>query len=250
MNNAKEMANKGKCLIASIIAGNPSLHKTKDNILEMAKAGVDLIEIGIPFSDPIAADASLQEVSLKALSAGVTIDAIFILVKEVRQVSDIPLSLMTYINPMFKYGYNKFCKKCNELDIYNIIICDMPFSERGEIFDIATSYGINIINTIATKSQDIIEEIAKNSTGYLNISCFNYTEPKRLEQCINLIKMHTDIPIIASLNEDDLLQMSEHNRAFDGVALSSNIEDVIINQTTATDKKLYDYIKKVKSMIN
>ena len=143
----------GKAFIAFITAGDPNLAATEEYILEMERAGADLIEIGIPFSDPIAEGVVIQEADLRALRSGTTTDKIFDMVGRLRQKTDMPLVLMGYLNPVFHYGYERFFARCEECGISGIIIPDLPYEEKGECEAIAAAHGVDVISMIAPTSE-------------------------------------------------------------------------------------------------
>lgn len=130
MSKITEIFQDEKAFIGFLTAGDPSKEKTIEFILAMDSAGADLIEIGIPFSDPIAEGPVIQDANLRALSKGINTDDIFDLVIDVRKKSDIPLVFLTYINPVFYYGYEKFFKKCKDVGINGIVIPDLPYEEK------------------------------------------------------------------------------------------------------------------------
>ena len=153
----------GKAFIAFITAGDPNLAATEEYILEMERAGADLIEIGIPFSDPIAEGVVIQEADLRALRSGTTTDKIFDMVGRLRQKTDMPLVLMGYLNPVFHYGYERFFARCEECGISGIIIPDLPYEEKGECEAIAAAHGVDVISMIAPTSESRIRAIAQAS---------------------------------------------------------------------------------------
>ena len=156
MSKIQKAFEHGKAFIPFITAGDPSLEKTREFILEMEKAGADLIEIGIPFSDPIAEGIVIQEADLRALAAGTTTDKVFDMVADLRKETQMPLVFMTYLNPVFHYGYEKFFARCQEVGIDGIIIPDMPFEEKGELDVIAAAHGVDVISMIAPTSEERI----------------------------------------------------------------------------------------------
>ena len=165
----KDAFGRGKAFIPFITAGDPNLDKTAEYILEMERAGADLIEIGIPFSDPIAEGVVIQEADLRALQSGTTTDGIFDMVEKLRQKTDMPLVFMGYLNPVFHYGYEKFFKRCAECGISGIIIPDLPYEEKGECDEIAASYGVDVISMIAPTSASRIRAIASEAKGFLYV---------------------------------------------------------------------------------
>ncbi len=159
---------KKKAFIGFITAGDPNLESTEVFIDKMIEAGTSLIEIGIPFSDPIAEGSVITKADIRALSAGTTTDKIFDMLKNVRKKHpDFPLVFMTYLNPVFSYGYDKFFKKAQELNMLGIIIPDMPIEEKHEAEVVAQKYNQEVISLIAPTSDDRIKNIASKSKGFI-----------------------------------------------------------------------------------
>ena len=165
MSRIKNAFENKKAFIGFLTAGDPSLDKTEEFILEMERAGAALVEIGIPFSDPIAEGPVIQEANIRALSTGCTTDKVFNMVDSLRKKTNIPLVFLTYLNPIFKYGSDRFCKRCKEVGIDGLIIPDMPYEEKGELAKIAAEYAIELISLIAPTSTSRIEMIAKEAQG-------------------------------------------------------------------------------------
>lgn len=167
MNRITEAFKKGKALITFITGGDPDIGTTEKLIQAMEKAGADLIEIGIPFSDPVAEGAVIQDADERALKAGCTTDKLFEMVSRVRKKTDIPLLFMTYINPVFTYGKEKFSYRCAECGIDGIIVPDMPFEERDELLEEFEAGSIDLISMIAPTSEERIEMIAAQARGFI-----------------------------------------------------------------------------------
>ena len=159
-----------KAFIGFLTAGDPDADSTVKFILEMEKAGADLIEIGIPFSDPTAEGVVIQEANIRSLSNGMTTDGVFEIVKRVREQSEIPLAFMTYVNPVFHYGYEKFFSKCEELGISAIIIPDVPYEEKAEVEAPAKAHGVKVISMIAPTSVYAGKEDLPKVLGGLGIA--------------------------------------------------------------------------------
>ncbi len=165
---SKAFENK-KAFIGFLTAGDPTFDASYDNIMALINAGADLVEIGIPFSDPIAEGVVIQEADVRALKGGMTTDRAFELAAKVRSQTDIPLVFMTYLNPVFKYGYDRFFAKCAEIGIDGLICPDMPFEEKGEADSIAKAHGVSLISMIAPTSEERIKAIAESAEGFLYI---------------------------------------------------------------------------------
>ncbi|MDE6566569.1 MAG: tryptophan synthase subunit alpha, partial [Lachnospiraceae bacterium] len=169
MNRIKNAFQNKKAFVAFVTAGDPNLEKTQEFVLEMERAGAALVELGIPFSDPIAEGPVIQNANIRALSAGCTTDKIFDMVAELRTKTQIPLVFMAYANSLYKYGYEKFCNRCQEVGIDGMIVPDMPFEEKNELASIAGKYGLSLISMIAPTSEARIREIASEAEGFLYV---------------------------------------------------------------------------------
>ena len=160
---------KRKALVIFNSCGFPDEKSSEELIGKSIEAGADIIELGVPFSDPIAEGPVIQEADIRALSGGVTTDDIFDMVKKLREKTEIPLVFMTYLNPVFHYGYEAFFERCQDVGIDGIIIPDLPFEEKEEVDVVASRYGIDLISMIAPTSKERIRKIAKGAKGFLYV---------------------------------------------------------------------------------
>ena len=167
MNKLTEAFRNRKAFIAFVTGGDPDIETTEALIPAMAAAGADLIEIGIPFSDPVAEGPVIQEADERALSAGCTTDKLFDMVARVRCKTDVPLLFMTYLNPIFTYGRERFLRRCAETGIDGIIVPDMPFEEKGDLADVCRQHQVTLISMLAPTSQDRVAAIAREAEGFL-----------------------------------------------------------------------------------
>ena len=222
-----ENAFKNKnAFIGFLVAGDPYLEKTVEYILELEKAGASLIQIGIPFSDPIAEGVVVQEANIRALSKNMTTDKVFQIVKEVRKTSDIPICLMTYLNPVFHYGYDKFFKKCQEAGVDGIIIPDCPFEESKEVSDICYKYDVDLISIIAPTSKERILEITKRAKGFIYlVSSMDTIET--VASTVKEIKTITDLPVVTDFEINDQEQIKYFSNFADGMIVGSAIVNII-----------------------
>ena len=167
MNNILQAFQNGKAFIPFITCGDPSLEITEQLVYAMEQAGADLIELGIPFSDPTAEGPVILEAGKRALAAGTTTDLIFDMINRIRCRSQIPMVFMTYANVVFSYGIERFVKKATSLGIDGIILPDVPFEEKREFEEPCKKYGLAFISMIAPTSHDRIRMIAKQADGFL-----------------------------------------------------------------------------------
>ena len=163
---AEAFAN-GKAFIPFLTCGDPSLEVTEQLIYAMEEAGADLIELGIPFSDPTAEGPVIQAANVRALSGGVTTDKIFDMVKRLRQNTKIPMVFMTYANVVFSYGTERFIQKAASLGMDGLILPDVPFEEKEEFDSVCKKYGLDLISLIAPTSHERIAMIAKEAEGFV-----------------------------------------------------------------------------------
>lgn len=254
--NLKSAFHNGKALIGFLTAGDPSLEKTEEFILAMAKGGADLIEIGIPFSDPIAEGEVIQRANMRALESGTTTDKIFEMVISVRKKTDIPLVFLTYMNPVFVYGAKRFFENCREVGINGIIIPDLPFEEKGEISEIAEQNNVDIITLIAPTSDDRIKMLARSAEGFVYlVSSLGVTGVRSsfntdLKSIIDEIKTVTDTPIAVGFGISSPEQARDIASNADGVIIGSAIVKIIEKYGFEATDKLFEYISDIKKAIS
>lgn len=256
MSKIKNAFNNKKAFIGFLTAGDPDLDSTKEFIFAMEKGGADLIEIGIPFSDPIAEGVVIQGANIRALKSGTNIHKIFDMVSQVREKTDIPMVFLTYINPVFNYGYEKFFKKCKETGMDGIIIPDLPFEEKDEIKAIADKYEIDIISLIAPTSDERIKKIAKNSKGFIYVvSSMGVTGVRSeittdVKSIINLIKSETDTPCAVGFGINTPEQAKYFAEISDGVIVGSAIVKIIEKYGKDASVHIIEYISKMKGAMS
>lgn len=242
----------GKAFIAFLTAGDPEKEKTIEYILAMEKAGADLIEIGIPFSDPTAEGVVIQDANIRALKAGMTTEGVFDIVREVRKQSQIPLVFLTYLNPVFRYGYEAFFSACRETGVDGIIIPDLPFEEKGELSSTAASYGIDLISLIAPTSEQRIQKIAKEASGFLYIvSSMGVTGMRQeiqtdLGKIMAAVRSVTNLPAAIGFGINTPAQAARMAEVSDGVIVGSAIVKIIEKHGTSATEPLQKYVREMK----
>lgn len=255
MSRITEIFNNQKAFIPFITAGDPNLDITEQLIYTMEEAGADLIEIGIPFSDPVAEGIVIQRADERALSSGTTTDKIFDMVLKVREKSTIPLAFMTYINPIFVYGSKRFLERAAECGIDAIIVPDMPFEEKEELEPFCKDHGIALISLIAPTSKERISMIAKEADGFLYcVSSLGVTGVRKeittnIGEMISYVKTVTDIPCAIGFGISTPEQAKTMSQYGDGVIVGSAIVKIVEQYGQDCIKPVYDYVKQMKESI-
>jgi len=248
MSHINEAFKNGKALIAFLTVGVPSLEDTVKYVLEMEKAGVNLIELGVPFSDPIADGPVIMEADVKALANHVHLPQVMEVVKEIRKHSNIPLVLLTYYNPVFSYPADKFFRDADEIGIDGIIVPDMPHEEQTEIRPLADEHGVDIIQMVAPTSEARIRENVKNATGFVYVvSSMGVTGMRGdiktdLKDIVKVVRDTTDTPIAIGFGIHTPEQA--HNMAVlaDGVITGSGVVDIINKEGSNASADLTAYL--------
>lgn len=255
MNKISKAFENGKAFIGFVTAGDPDLETSEQIMLKMAEAGCDLIEIGIPFSDPIAEGPVIQEANLRSLSQGTTTDKVFELTGKVSQQIDIPLVYMTYLNVLFKYGYDKFLEKVRAAGISGVIIPDMPYEEKNELQSVAKNYDVEVISLIAPTSEDRIKMIAADAEGFVyTVSSLGVTGTRsEITTDLNTITKHikeaTDIPVAIGFGINTPEQAKKYADIADGVIVGSAIVKIIEKYGKAASDEVFKYVKSMKDAI-
>lgn len=245
-----------KAFIGFLTAGDPDADCTVNYILEMEKAGADLIEIGIPFSDPTAEGVVIQDANIRALKNGMTTDGAFEIVRRVRERSQIPLAFMTYANPVFHYGYDRFFTKCEELGVDAIIIPDMPFEEKQEMEEPANAHNVALISMIAPTSEARIQAIAEEAKGFIYVvSSMGVTGVRSeiktdLGAMVESIRRVTDVPCAVGFGISTPEQAKAMAAVSDGAIVGSAIVKIIAKYGTEAGPELYRYVKSMKDAVS
>lgn len=255
MSKISDAFKNGKAFIGFVTAGDPDLETSEKIMLKMAEAGCDLIEIGIPFSDPIAEGPVIQEANIRSLSKGTTTDKVFELTKKVSGQVDIPLVYMTYLNVLFKYGYDKFLDKAKKSGVSGVIIPDMPFEEKAELQSVADTYGIDVVSLIAPTSENRIKMIAEEAKGFIyEVSSLGVTGVRSeiktdLESITKTVKEATDVPAAIGFGISTPEQAKKYAKIADGVIVGSAIVKIVAQYGKAAPEKVYEYVKSMKDAI-
>ena len=253
-NIAKAFAN-GKAFIPFVTCGDPDLETTANIVRAMAEAGADLIELGIPFSDPTAEGPVIQSANVRALSAGTTTDKIFDLVQDLRKDVTIPMVFMTYANVVFSYGAEKFISTCQEIGIDGLILPDIPYEEKDEFDPICKRYGVDLISMVAPTSEDRIAMVAKEASGFIYVvSSLGVTGVRSeittdIGAMVELIRANSSCPCAVGFGISTPEQAKKMAGLADGAIVGSAIVKLIAQYGREAVPYVADYVKQMKEAV-
>lgn len=255
MSRIQKAFEDGKAFIAFLTGGDPDYETSLKAIRAAVAGGADLIEIGIPFSDPIAEGVVIQEADLRALAGGMTTDKIFDLAADLRAESDVAICLMTYLNPVFHYGYEKFFTRCEEVGVDGVIIPDMPYEEKEEAASVARTHGVDVVSLIAPTSENRIRTIAGEAEGFLYVvSSMGVTGMRAeiktdLESIMEVVRQVQKVPAAIGFGINTPEQAKKYAAISDGVIVGSAIVKIVEKYGREAPEHVYEYVKKMKDAI-
>lgn len=255
MSKIKEAFRNGKAFIPFVTCGDPDLETTGRIVREMVRNGADLVELGIPFSDPTAEGPVIQGANIRALSGGVTTDRIFSFVEELRRDVSVPLVFMTYANVVFSYGAERFISTCKRIGIDGLILPDLPFEEKGEFLPLCREYGVDLISLIAPTSADRIAMIAREADGFIYIvSSLGVTGVRSeittdIPSLVALVRENTDVPCAVGFGISTPEQAAKMAECSDGVIVGSAIVRKIAELGREAAPAVGEYVREMKNAI-
>jgi len=255
VNKIRDAFFAGKAFIPFITGGDPDMETTEKLLYALYEAGADIIEIGIPFSDPIAEGPVIEAADERALRAGCTVEKLFDLVSRVRADIKAPLLFMTYYNPIFAYGAAKFTERCAVCGIDGLIVPDLPYEERDELLEPCSSRGLELISLISPTTEARITEIAKNSDGFLYcVSSLGVTGVRSdlgdgAERMINQVKRVSDIPCAVGFGISSPEQARKITGYADGVIMGSALVRIAAEHGRDCVEPIRRFAKDVKQAI-
>ena len=236
----KKLNDKGKLLSIYFTAGYPSLNDTQDIIIKLEESGVDMIEIGLPFSDPLADGPTIQKTSFKAIQNGINLSKCIDAASAIRNAnSSAPLILMGYLNPFLHYGFERFASNASDAGIDGLIIPDVPAEEAQPYLEICDSKNINFIPLLAPTSTDSrIEQSCKNARGF--IYCVSVTGitgartnmSNNLQLLVTKIRKYTELPILVGFGISTRKHFQDVTQFADGAIIASAMLDAVNSEPT------------------
>ena len=255
MNRIAKAFDHGKAFIAFITCGDPDLNTTAECVRAAVRGGADLIELGIPFSDPTAEGPVIQSANARALAGGVTTDNIFDMVTELRRDVTVPMVFMTYANVVYSYGTERFCERCVETGIDGMILPDVPFEEKEEFAPICRTHGLSFISLIAPTSENRIAMIAREAEGFLYIVSSMGVTGVRSEittdigAMVKLVREHTGIPCAVGFGISTPEQAGKMAALSDGAIVGSAIVRLIAEHGQNAADEVFRYVRSMKQGI-
>jgi len=255
MSKIKNAFANGKAFVAFITCGDPDLVTTAAVVREAVKNGADLIELGIPFSDPTAEGPVIQGANLRALNGGVTTDKIFDLVRELRKDVTVPMVFMTYANVVYSYDAEKFISTCQEIGIDGLILPDLPFEEKEEFLPLCHKYDVDLVSLIAPTSENRIAMIAKEAEGFIYIvSSLGVTGTRSeiktdLASIVKLVRENSSTPCAIGFGISTPEQAKTMASISDGAIVGSAIIKIIAQYGKEAPKYVGEYVKSMKDAL-
>ena len=255
MSKIKEAFAKGKAFIPFITCGDPDLETSKAVVKSMAANGADLIEFGIPFSDPTAEGPVIQGANLRALTGGVTTDKIFDMVRELRKELTLPMVFMTYANVVFSYGAERFISTCAEIGIDGLILPDLPYEEKEEFAPTCHKYGVDLISMIAPTSENRIAMIAKEAEGFLYIvSSLGVTGTRSeirtdLASIVKVVRENTAVPCAIGFGISTPEQAAKMAGIAGGAIVGSAVIKLLEQYGKDAPEQIGAYVKRMKDAV-
>ena len=256
MSRIEEAFQKHKAFIAFITVGDPDLETTERVVHAAVENGADLIELGIPFSDPTAEGPVIMEADEVALKAGTTTDKVFELTKKLRETITVPMVYMTYANVVFSYGCEKFAQKAADAGIDGLILPDVPYEEKEEFTEVFDRYGLDLISMIAPTSEDRIAMIAKEAKGFIYmVSSLGVTGTRSeittdISAMTDLVKKNSDVPCAVGFGISTPEQAAGMAELSDGAIVGSAIIKIIAKYGKEAAGPVSEYVKEMADAVH
>lgn len=255
MSKIRKAFENGKAFIPFVTGGDPTLDVTEQLLYAMQDAGADLIEIGIPFSDPVAEGIVIQEANERALAAGCTTDKLFDMILRARQKVTVPMVFLTYVNPIYTYGKEKFMKRCVECGMDGIIVPDLPYEEKEELSGVCEQYDVDLISLIAPTSHERIRMIAKEAKGFVYcVSSLGVTGVRseiktNIAEMTKMVKEETDVPCAVGFGISTPEQAAAMARVSDGAIVGSAIVKLVAKHGENAVSAVAQYVRDMKAAV-
>ena len=250
MSNIAKAFDHGKAFIAFFICGDPDLDSTAAAVRAAVENGTDLVELNIPFSDPTAGDAAIQEANIRALSGGVTTDKIFSFIRQLRQDVSVPLVISGYANVVFSYGADRFLRTCAQIGIDGLLVPDLPFEEREEFLPLCEKYGVDLISMVAITSRERVAAIAGEAKGFLYIMATPGAREQELKDIMTQARACSDVPCVVCINGTDARRYAAVAAETDGVIMDAPFVQLLESWGADAAPRVAEFVKTTKKALN
>lgn len=241
-----------KAFIPYVMAGDPSLERTEELVLLLEDCGADIVELGVPFTDPLADGPVIQAAAQRALAAGVTLRGVITFVKGLREKTQVPLVLMTYYNPVFKYGVEAFCRDAAEAGVDGLIVPDLPPDEAGELMRPARKAGLDTVFLLApTSTEDRVKAVVRASRGfiyYVSITGITGAELRldpAVRESVNSIRLLTGRPVAVGFG----VSRPEEAEAVADIADGVIVGSAIVKRAGSGDEALREFVTSLRKAV-
>jgi len=238
-----------KAFAAFFICGDPDLEATGAAVRTAVENGADIIELNIPFSDPTAGDAVIQQANIRALAGGVTTDKIFDFIQELRKDIAVPIVISGYANVVFSYGAERFLQKCSQIGVDGLIAPDVPFEEREEFLPLCRKYGVDMIFMVAVTSRERVTAIAKEATGFLYIMACPGDREEELTDIMAQVRRISDVPCVVCLNGTDDSRFAKVAEKTDGVIMDTPFVELVSKYGVEAPAYIAEFVKTTKKAL-
>lgn len=238
----------GKAIIPYVAAGDPDTESTVRFVLALEKAGADMVQIGIPFSDPIADEPAQKDAALRGLASGANLDCAFRIVEKVRGTSAVPISFVSYLNPIFGYGYEEFFSRCAKCNIATVFVIDMPYEEKVELLSYAQANDVGLVSAIYPASERRLELLADNADGFIYLVPMK-ANADEVESMISAIRDRTDVPITVAFGAGKPEDVKGIVGSADGIVIGSGVVEIIGEHGKDSEAEIAEYIQAIRKQI-
>lgn len=249
MNKIEALFENKKPFGGFVAVGDPNLEVSESIMIKMVEAGCDFLLAEIPFSDPIAENPIVQNSNIRALFEGALTKEVFGVIKRVHEKTSAPIMIKSYLNVLFKYGYERFAKEAAECGVIAVVVPDMPFEEKGEIEEAFNASGVLVVSEISTKSgEERIKNIAENSAGFLFNFLFraDMENPNVVKASVDTAKKYSDLPVLLSLDATTKAEADAFIALADGIVADTQTVRLIEQFKTDAPDKVYEFIKSIR----
>lgn len=240
-----------KACIAFITCGDPDLETTEKNVMAAIAGGADLIELGIPFSDPVGENPVAERSAQRALNNGTTTDDVFSMIKNLRQKTAVPMVFRTYANVVYSYGAERFIAECAQLGVDGLVLPDVPCEEQEEFLPLCNYYGVDLISFITPASGSRFAMITKKATGFLYIACNmeaaeNNEKAAQVQKIIENVRQNSTMPCVVEVDGEDCKQLPQLAKLTDGVITAQIIAEISEKYSYQAPDYIYEHIRRIK----